>query len=117
MTRPCPGPRAVTGKPGWAAPPGATDCHMHIFGPYGRYPLSPGRGYTPPEASIAMYRDMLGTIGLELLPIIAGLIRPSEASTLRNATPDNAEAAPRSTFREWIPGSQRTSSPGRSFWA
>ncbi|WP_431269725.1 amidohydrolase family protein [Dankookia sp. P2] len=37
---------------------------MHIFGPYGRYPLSPGRGYTPPEASIAMYREMLSTIGL-----------------------------------------------------
>jgi predicted TIM-barrel fold metal-dependent hydrolase len=64
MTRPCPGPRAVTSKPGWTAPPNSTDCHMHIFGPYGRYPLSPGRGYTPPEASIAMYQEMLSTIGL-----------------------------------------------------
>jgi predicted TIM-barrel fold metal-dependent hydrolase len=64
MTRPCPGPRAVTSKPGWTAPPNSTDCHMHIFGPYGRYPLSPGRGYTPPESSIAMYQEMLSTIGL-----------------------------------------------------
>src|SRR3954451_17622166 len=64
MTRPCPGPRAVTSTPGWTAPPNSTDCHMHIFGPYGRYPLSPGRGYTPPEASIGMYQEMLSTIGL-----------------------------------------------------
>lgn len=70
MTRPCPGPRAVTSKPGWHPPPGATDCHMHIFGPYDRYPLSPGRGYTPPEASIAMYREMLSTIGLERTVVV-----------------------------------------------
>ncbi|RAI60499.1 amidohydrolase family protein [Roseicella frigidaeris] len=70
MTRPCPGPRPVTSKPGWRAPPGATDCHMHIFGPYDRYPLSPGRGYTPPEASLAMYREMLSTIGLERTVVV-----------------------------------------------
>ena len=70
MTRPCPGPRAVTSKPGWTAPPGSADCHMHIFGPYGRYPLSPGRGYTPPEASIAMYQEMLSTIGLSRTVVV-----------------------------------------------
>lgn len=70
MTRPCLGPRAVTSRPGWTAPPGATDCHMHIFGPHDRYPLSPGRSYTPPEASIAMYRDLLATIGLERTVVV-----------------------------------------------
>ena len=43
---------------------------MHIFGPYGRYPLSPGRGYTPPEASIAMYQEMLSTIGLSRTVVV-----------------------------------------------
>jgi predicted TIM-barrel fold metal-dependent hydrolase len=43
---------------------------MHIFGPYDRYPLSPGRGYTPPEASIAMYEEMLATIGLSRTVIV-----------------------------------------------
>lgn len=70
MTRPCPGPRAVTSRPGWQPPAGGVDCHMHIFGPYDRYPLSPGRSYTPPEASIAQYQAMLGTIGLSRTVVV-----------------------------------------------
>ena len=70
MTRPCPGARAVTSRPSWRAPPGATDCHCHVFGPYDRYPLSPGRSYTPPEASVARYLDMLDTIGLSRTVIV-----------------------------------------------
>ncbi|MDN3565411.1 amidohydrolase family protein [Paeniroseomonas aquatica] len=64
MTRPCPGARAVTSTPNWQPPANSTDCHMHIFGPYDRYPLSPGRGYTPPEASIQAYQAMCTAIGL-----------------------------------------------------
>jgi predicted TIM-barrel fold metal-dependent hydrolase len=95
MTRPCPGPRAVTSRPGWKAPPGATDCHMHIFGPYDRYPLSPGRGYTPPEASIAMYRDMLATIGLERTVVV----QPSIYGTDNAVTLDAVEALGRDRAR------------------
>ncbi len=43
----------------------------------------------------------------------SGWIRPPWACTVRKATPDSAEAAPRSTLRTWAPSSQRTSSPGR----
>ncbi|MBK1659256.1 amidohydrolase family protein [Paracraurococcus ruber] len=96
MTRPCPGPRDVTSKPGWRAPPGATDCHMHIFGPYGTYPLSPGRGYTPPEASIAMYRDMLATIGLERTVVVQPSIYGTDNAVTLDAVaalgPDRARA-------------------------
>src|SRR3954452_15186214 len=85
MTRPCPGPRAVTSKPGWKAPPGATDCNMHIFGSYDRYALSPGRGYTPPEASIAMYRDMLSTIGLDRTVVVQPSIYGTENAVTLDA--------------------------------
>ena len=87
MTRPCPGPRAVTSRPSWRAPPGATDCHCHVFGPYGRYPLSPGRSYTPPEASVADYLAMLGTIGLSRTVIV----QPSIYGTENAVTLDAAE--------------------------
>ncbi len=70
MTRPCPGPRAVTSKPNWVLPPGSADCHCHVFGPYDRYPLSPGRSYTPPEASIDQYLDLLKTLGVERTVIV-----------------------------------------------
>jgi predicted TIM-barrel fold metal-dependent hydrolase len=33
-------------------PRGACDCHVHVFGPHARFPLWPGRSYTPGEASI-----------------------------------------------------------------
>ena len=48
----------------FAVPPGAVDCHAHIFGPYDRYPLAAARGYTPPEASVAAYRDLHHTLGV-----------------------------------------------------
>lgn len=51
--------------PRFVTPPGATDCHAHIFGPNSHYPFTPDRTYTPPEASIAQYFHMLDTLGLE----------------------------------------------------
>ena len=74
MTRPCPGPRATTSRPNWQPPPDSTDCHCHIFGPYDRYPLSPGRSYTPPEASISRYLEMLETIGLRTALVKDGVM-------------------------------------------
>ena len=47
-------------------PEGATDCHMHIFGPQDRYPQSPVRTYTAPPASIERYRDLAEALGLSL---------------------------------------------------
>ncbi len=88
MTRPCPGPLALTSRPGWTPPPGGVDCHMHIFGPYDRYPLSHGRGYTPPEASIAQYQEMLATIGLSRTVIV----QPSIYGTDNAVTLDAVEA-------------------------
>ena len=35
--------------PDVALPPGACDCHAHVFGPYERHPLAADRSYTPPE--------------------------------------------------------------------
>ncbi|HEX4037578.1 MAG TPA: amidohydrolase family protein [Acidobacteriaceae bacterium] len=52
-------------------PAGSTDCHAHIFGAHDRYPLNPGRGYTPsPEANLAAYTAMANTLGLERLVIV-----------------------------------------------
>lgn len=43
---------------------GGWDCHAHVFGPYDRYPLAPGRSYTPPEATWGDYRALLPRLGL-----------------------------------------------------
>src|SRR4051794_18228059 len=38
-------------KPRFDIPPGACDCHVHIFDPE-HFPYSPGRSYTPGTASV-----------------------------------------------------------------
>src|SRR3712207_1455520 len=79
------GPRAFTSRPSWRAPPGAADCHCHVFGPYDRYPLSPGRSYTPPEASAAQYLEMLGTLGLSRTVVVQPSIYGTESAVTLDA--------------------------------
>lgn len=53
-------------KPRLAAPAGAIDCHVHLFGPATRYPFHPGSKYRSadalPETNIAL-QDTLGLSG------------------------------------------------------
>jgi 2-pyrone-4,6-dicarboxylate lactonase len=89
--QPCPPPDFQPRKPRTAFPPGATDCHAHVFGPAARYPWSPARGYTPPDCLLADYRHMLATIGCER----AVLVQPSVYGTDNRAHLDAlAEAGP-----------------------
>ncbi|MDA1116407.1 MAG: hypothetical protein O2979_00045 [Proteobacteria bacterium] len=45
------------------APRLACDCHIYVFGPFGRYPLDPARKYTPAEALIGDYQRVAATLG------------------------------------------------------
>jgi 2-pyrone-4,6-dicarboxylate lactonase len=46
-------------------PPGATDTHCHLFGPFDRFPLPSGKAsYVPVEASLKMYEHMQQRLGL-----------------------------------------------------
>jgi len=60
----------------FAVPPGACDCHAHVFGPGGRYPFTPHSLYTPADALPADYRHMLAAIGMQR----GVLVQPSTAS-------------------------------------
>jgi predicted TIM-barrel fold metal-dependent hydrolase len=44
-------------------PPGSVDCHTHLF--ESKYPLSPDRGYTPPDSTLDDMLFMHGQIGIE----------------------------------------------------
>ncbi|MFN3937422.1 MAG: amidohydrolase family protein [Gemmobacter sp.] len=77
---PDPNPR----RPRLAPPPGACDCHAHIFGPEDRYPLSRHRTYTPPLASLESYSALLDTLGLDR----AVIVQPSVYGTDNRATLD-----------------------------
>src|SRR5919201_1556875 len=46
-------------------PTHATDCHMHVFGPFERYPLAAERAYNVEEAPLELYERMQRRVGLE----------------------------------------------------
>ena len=95
MTKPCLPPRSVTSAPHWKAPMGSTDCHFHINGPYDRYPLSPGRSYSPPEADVPAYQAMARTIGITRMVIV----QPSTFGTDNRCTLDAVELLGRDNAR------------------
>lgn len=81
---PDPNPR----RPRLTPPPGACDCHAHIFGPEDRYPFTRHRTYTPPQASLDSYRTLLDTLGLDR----AVIVQPSVYGTDNRATLDAIQA-------------------------
>jgi predicted TIM-barrel fold metal-dependent hydrolase len=95
MTKPCLPPRAVTSAPHWKAPANSTDCHFHINGPYDRYPLSPGRSYSPPVADVPAYQAMARTVGIGRMVIV----QPSTFGTDNRCTLDAVELLGRDNSR------------------
>lgn len=73
--------------PTQAAPPFACDCHFHIFGPYHRFPLHPGRRYDPPPASVEQYQAMADRLGLQRIVVV----QPSPYGTDNRVTLDAVE--------------------------
>ena len=57
-------------KPSRALPAGAADCHMHVLGPFERYPLASMRAYTVPEAPLALHERMKADVGLERTVVV-----------------------------------------------
>ncbi len=53
-----------------AVPRGATDCHVHVFGPVERFAYDPERRYTPGDASIANLQRLHGVLGIDRVVIV-----------------------------------------------
>jgi len=66
----CQGPNPHPRKPRFSLPKGATDTHLHLFGPQNRYPLVPLREYTPQLITPAMARQLFATLGIERAVVI-----------------------------------------------
>jgi 2-pyrone-4,6-dicarboxylate lactonase len=50
-------------KPNVALPTGSIDTHVHVFAP--GYRLSPGRGYNPPDSTLADLKHLHATLGVD----------------------------------------------------
>jgi len=61
----------VTHSPVTAAiPPGACDCHVHVFGPASRFPYDAARAYTPGDASIDELLALHAHLGIDRVVIV-----------------------------------------------
>lgn len=65
---PPPDPNPV--KPAYAPPPGACDAHCHVFGPGEKFPYSPTRAYTPPDAPVEHLRRLHAHLGIDRAVIV-----------------------------------------------
>ena len=78
MIRPCPGPDYDTRPPKIKPPPGACCTQAHVFGPADKFPYAEGRGYTPPDAGIETYLNLLDILGLDRGVIVHGSAHGSD---------------------------------------
>lgn len=61
----CLEPKHNVARPKFKVPSGAWDTHFHILGPTDRYPYSPKRKYSPPQALLPDYLKLMSALGLE----------------------------------------------------
>jgi 2-pyrone-4,6-dicarboxylate lactonase len=59
-------------KPALALPPGACDCHFHLFGPAQRYPVDPASPYVSADALPETYFALQDVLGLRRGVLISG---------------------------------------------
>lgn len=74
-------------------PPGAVDCHTHVFD--SRYPLSPNRGYNPPDSTLDDMLAMHAQLGIERVVFTQPSVYGSDNSAILDAMaliPDRARA-------------------------
>jgi 2-pyrone-4,6-dicarboxylate lactonase len=50
--------------PAPAVDSGIVDCHFHVIGPQAQFPMTAERAYTPDEAPLRRWRDVLGPLGV-----------------------------------------------------
>ena len=51
-------------------PPGACDCHTHVFGDPARFPFAPTRRYTPEPATVEELRALHRTLGVSRVVVV-----------------------------------------------
>jgi predicted TIM-barrel fold metal-dependent hydrolase len=80
----CPAPLDPV-PPKVQTPPGAWDTHAHVFGPSDRFPYGPDRSYTPPDAPLEKYLDMLDTLGFTYGGLVQGSAHGRDNSAMLDA--------------------------------
>jgi 2-pyrone-4,6-dicarboxylate lactonase len=81
----CAAPDPHPRKPRIAMPSHACDTHAHICGPIERHPYSERRVYTPPDALLPAYRQMLDTLGVQRMVLVQPSVYGSDNTVMLDA--------------------------------
>ncbi len=81
----CAGPDRNPRPPRTPLPPGAIDCHAHVFGDPARFPYAERRGYTPPTSTTEDYLGMLDATGLTYGVLVQASVHAQDNSCLLDA--------------------------------
>jgi predicted TIM-barrel fold metal-dependent hydrolase len=74
-------------------PPLSCDCHIHVFGPFARYPLDAARKYTPEVALLEEYVKVATTLGTGRVVLVQPSVYGADNSCQRDAIRDLEERA------------------------
>ena len=95
--RDCLPPDRTPRKPNIVLPRGSIDTHVHVFEP--GYPRSPGRGYNPPDSTLADLKHLHATLGIDRVVFTQPSIYGTDNSAILDAmsalnaeTPNRARA-------------------------
>jgi 2-pyrone-4,6-dicarboxylate lactonase len=72
-------------KPSYVMPPGACDAHCHVFGPADTFPYAPERSYTPPDAPVAMLRELHQHLGISRAVIVQATCHGTDNTAMLDA--------------------------------
>ena len=87
MTQPptCKAPDPHTRRPRYRPPANSCDAHCHIFGPGAVYPYAADRSYTPPDAPLADFKRLQGTLGLTRAVLVNASCHGSDNTVIVDA--------------------------------
>ncbi|GGE36574.1 hydrolase [Agaricicola taiwanensis] len=75
----------IQSRPHFPMPAGACDCHVHVFGPFDRFPLWAGRAYTPAAVELDDLRAHQAALGLERVVLVQPSVYGTDNSCLVDA--------------------------------
>lgn len=79
----CSPPDRNTRQAAFSAPPGSVDTHTHVFD--SRYPLSPNRGYTPPDSTLDDMLTMHTRLGVQRVVLTQPSVYGTDNSAILDA--------------------------------
>ena len=72
-------------RPSFALPPGTCDAHVHIWGPFDRFPVAQGAPYTPPERNRDDLRALHDRLGVQRAVIVQTTVYKSDNRAMLDA--------------------------------